>query len=137
MQNILKPILIILGLVALGALVYVFAIKGKPLPEITRTTTSGVTTSASEPLAPSVAVDVAEFQRFLAELNAINLNTQVFQKEQFPMLIDHTQTALIKLDETKAIAPLGKMNPFEALDGMPAMMFSPTSTSVVIPPRNR
>lgn len=117
MQNKLKPILIILGLVALSAIVYVFLIR-KPVEEpLTRTSTAtGVTTSASEPNSQvSDQVNVEEFQQLLFQLNKIQLNRGVFSKEQYPILIDHTQTALMKLDETKAIAPLGKQNPFQAL----------------------
>lgn len=117
MQNKLKPILIILGLVALSAVVYVFLIRKPVEVPLTRTSASGVTTSATEPNPQaSNDVNVEEFQKLLAELNKIQLNKGVFSKEQYASLIDHTQTALIKLDETKAMAPLGKQNPFQALN---------------------
>lgn len=118
MKNILKPILVILGLVALGAVVYIYMIQKKEVPTLTRTSSSGVSVSATDPrVQVSNQVNVEEFQKLLVELNAIQLNTNVFSKQQYPSLIDHTQNALIKLDERRATAPLGKQNPFQVLDG--------------------
>jgi hypothetical protein len=119
MKNTLKPILIILGLVALGAFVYIFLIRDPETASLTRTTPGGTTLPAGS-ARPSDQVNVEQFQKLLAELNSIRLDRGVFSREQYPSLIDHTQTALIKLDQTKAVAPLGKQNPFQALDGMSA-----------------
>ena len=119
MKNTLKPILIILGLVALGAFVYIFLIRDPETASLTRTTPGGTTLPVGS-ARPSDQVNVEQFQKLLAELNSIRLDKGVFSREQYPSLIDHTQAALIKLDQTKANAPLGKQNPFQVLDGMSA-----------------
>lgn len=139
MQNILKPLLVILGLVALGAVVYVFLIKQPVEAPLTRTNTSGVTVPANESRTTvSDQVNVEEFQRLLNQLNGIRLNRDVFSRPQYGFLVDHTQTALQKLDETKAIAPLGKQNPFQGLDGgSPAIMLQGAPVNTVTPNRSR
>ena len=138
MQNILKPILIILGLVTLGAVVYFYFIQQPVEAPLTRTSATGETVPATqEREAVSNEVNVEEFQRLLIQLDSIDLNGEVFSKPQYMQLIDHTQTALIKLDETKAIAPLSKDNPFRGLDFIsPVIMLQGTATPQVTP-RNR
>lgn len=134
MQNILKPILIILGLVALGALVYVYIIRQPETPAITRTSANGVTTDASEQRdTVSNTVNVEEFQRLLMELNAINLDSNIFMSSQYVGLVDHTQTALIKLDQTRLIAPISKQNPFLGLDMAAVIILQGTATPSVMP----
>lgn len=135
MQNILKPILIILGLVALAAVVYFYFIQQPVEAPLTRTSTTGETVSASEEREfGSNAVNVEEFQRLLMQLDAIDLTGDVFLKPQYMQLVDHTQTALIKLDETKAISPLSKDNPFRGLDFIsPIIMLQGTATPQVTP----
>jgi len=134
MQNILKPILVILGLVALGAVVYVFVIQKPEQSAITRTSAAGVTTPANEERqVVSNTVNVEEFQRLLLQLNTINLDSGIFTSQQYAGLIDHTQTALIKLDETKAIAPISKLNPFQSLDVVPVVTLQATPTLRITP----
>lgn len=134
MQNILKPILIILGLVALGAVVYVYVIRQPETPAITRTSTNGVATDAAEQRNNvSNAVNVEEFQRLLMELNAIKLDASVFGSPQYVGLVDHTQTALMKLDQTKAIAPISKQNPFLGLDIAPVIILQGAATQPLTP----
>jgi len=134
MQNILKPILVILGLVAIGAVVYVYLIRQPEQSSITRTSAGGVTTPANEERqVVSNTVNVEEFQRLLLQLNAINLDSGIFASPQYVGLIDHTQTALMKLDETKAIAPISKQNPFEALNISPVIMLQGTATPQLTP----
>lgn len=134
MQNILKPILVILGLVALGAVVYVFVIQKPQESAITRTSAAGVTTPASEERqVVSNTVNVEEFQRLLLQLNAINLDNGIFTSPKYVGLIDHTQTALIKLEETKAIAPISKENPFQSLNIVPVITLQSTTTPRLTP----
>lgn len=134
MQNILKPILVILGLVALGAVVYVFVIQKPAESAITRTSAEGVTTPANEEKqVASNTVNVEEFQRLLIQLNSINLDNRIFTSPQYVGLIDHTQTALMKLDETKASAPISKQNPFQSLDATPVITLQATATPRLTP----
>lgn len=135
MKNILKPILIILGLVALAAVVYFYFIQQPVEAPLTRTSTTGTTVSATEERQlVSEEINIEEFQRLLSQLDAIDLNGEVFLKPQYMQLVDHTQTALIKLDETKAIAPLSKDNPFQGLGFIaPVIMLQGTATPQVTP----
>lgn len=138
MQNTLKPILIILGLVAIGATVYIFLIRQPAEAPLTRTNANGVSVPVGDQQAQlSDQVNVEKFQKLLAELNSIRLDRGVFLKEQYPNLIDHTEAALLKLDETKSTAPIGKQNPFQSLDGMssPVLLQGAPSSSVTPRPR--
>lgn len=138
MQNILKPILIILGLVTLGAVVYFYFIKQPVEVPLTRTSTTGGTVSATQEREfVSNEVNVEEFQKLLIQLDTIDLNGDIFSKSQYLQLIDHTQTALIKLDETKAIAPLSKDNPFRGLDFISPMIMLQGTATPQITPRTR
>lgn len=138
MKDTLKPILTILALVGLAALVYFYFIKQPESAPLTRTSSSGVTTSATEQRVPvSTAVNVDEFQRLLVELDSIDLQSELFSKQQYRELVDHTQTALIKLDETKAIAPISKQNPFGSLESntTPVIILQGAPSGQVIPQR--
>lgn len=132
MQKTLKPILIILALVVVGALVYIFLIKKEEVPALTRETSSGVVVDASAPRNQQVAdINIDEFQKLLIQIDRIKLNGQVFNAEQYATLIDHTQTALVKLEETRLIAPVGKPNPFRDLNGTSAVQVQPVIPSTI------
>lgn len=132
MQKNLKPIAIILALVVVGALVYVFLIKKEEAPALTRETSSGGVVDASTPRNQQVAdINIDEFQKLLIQIDRIKLNGQVFNAQQYSTLIDHTQTALIKLEETRLIAPVGKPNPFRDLNTTPSVQTQSTSSPVI------
>jgi|GEM_PF-2853335 len=138
MQNILKPILVILGLVTLGAVVYFFLIQKPVEAPLTRTSTTGETTPATQEREfVSSEINVEEFQKLLRQLDTIDLNGDIFSKSQYMQLVDHTQTALIKLDETKAIAPLSKDNPFRGLDFISPMIMLQGTVTPQVTPRTR
>lgn len=133
MQKTLKPILIILGLVVIGALAYVFLIKKDAPPTLTREAQTGVVTDASVQRTQIVAdVKVDEFQKLLIEIDRIKLNTEIFNKEQYVTLIDHTQAALIRLEETRLTSPMGKQNPFKDLNSAQTSLTPPQSSVPII-----
>ncbi len=127
MKNTLKPLLIILALVALGALVYVFFIQQEEPASLTRNSQDQGATRAA--VGVTTGVDVAEFQTLLQELNAISLNKNVFAMPQYPTLLDHTETALIKLEATRLTAPAGKEDPFESLGRTPTIQLQGSGVS--------
>lgn len=135
MQNTLKPILIILAIVALVAVGYVLFLKPDTQAPLTRTSADGQEVDATAQTESRQTVQ--EFQTLLNQLSGVSLEKTVFALPQYGTLIDHTQTALLKLEQTRLIAPAGKPDPFQSLDVQASVQLqaTPVPAQATIPAR--
>jgi hypothetical protein len=142
MQNILKPLLIIIALLGIGAAVYIFLIApNRNVSEgtLTRTTQNNQQVPLAGPATTesSVAVRdrVEKFKRLLDQLEKVQFSPQLFSDPNFNTLNDNTTQALLELDRINAESRLGKDNPFLGFDPEPTPAPTPTTPTRPITPR--
>jgi hypothetical protein len=97
MTPLLKNLLVLLAIIAVGGLGYYLFFMGGD----TSIVTSGMTSGAS----PEAAMQTREFERILNELNTIDIESTLLTNGEFLQLRDHTLPI--------AERPYGRSNPFQ------------------------
>ena len=98
MTSMLKNLIILLALIALGALGYFIFFSSND--------SAIVSTSGSANVNSQAAFQTREFKRILNDLNTIDLDSPLLQDTDFLQLRDHTQTVSER--------PYGRSNPFSS-----------------------